>query len=248
MELGQKLRQARLARGMSQKELCGDQITRNMLSLIENGSANPSMETLRYLAGRLELPLSALLEEDSLEQARQAFREGNYADGIAAAEGREQPEAALLRGLCHLELARQEWQQGNLPHARQLLEQAEGGYYGFLLEREKALLWAQITGKELSLPPDDRELLLRARDARNDPIRAAAYLQAAENQDSPQWNYLRGLIYCREKDYIHAKHCLQKAEGEYPRETAPLLERCCEALEDFKGAYYYAKKQGVNAV
>ena len=46
MELGEKIRQARLDAGMSQRQLCGDEITRNMLSLIENGSAKPSMKTL----------------------------------------------------------------------------------------------------------------------------------------------------------------------------------------------------------
>jgi transcriptional regulator with XRE-family HTH domain len=53
MELGQRLRQARLEAGLSQRQLCGDTITRNMLSLIENGSARPSMDTLRCLAARL---------------------------------------------------------------------------------------------------------------------------------------------------------------------------------------------------
>ena len=53
MELGQKLRLARQEAGLSQRQLCGEVITRNMLSQIENGTAKPSMETLRYLAGRL---------------------------------------------------------------------------------------------------------------------------------------------------------------------------------------------------
>jgi transcriptional regulator with XRE-family HTH domain len=53
MELGEKLRQARLEAGLSQRQLCGEEITRNMLSLIENGSAKPSMKTLQYLAARL---------------------------------------------------------------------------------------------------------------------------------------------------------------------------------------------------
>ena len=44
MELGEKLRQARMEAGLSQRQLCGDVITRNMLSQIENGAARPSME------------------------------------------------------------------------------------------------------------------------------------------------------------------------------------------------------------
>ena len=55
MELGQLLKQARLEAGLTQRQLCGGKITRNMLSQIENGSAKPSMDTLRYLAERLVL-------------------------------------------------------------------------------------------------------------------------------------------------------------------------------------------------
>ena len=50
MTLGQKIRAARQERGMTQKELVGHYITRNMLSKIENDSATPSVRTLEYLA------------------------------------------------------------------------------------------------------------------------------------------------------------------------------------------------------
>ena len=81
MELGEKLRQARLEAGLSQRALCGDAITRNMLSQIENGAAKPSMSTLQYLAGRLGKPVGFFLEEQTLlspnagimTQARQAY-------------------------------------------------------------------------------------------------------------------------------------------------------------------------------
>ena len=49
MTLGEKIRQARLDAHLSQRELCGDVITRNMLSQIENGSARPSMDTLQRM-------------------------------------------------------------------------------------------------------------------------------------------------------------------------------------------------------
>ena len=49
MTLGQKLKQTRLARGMTQSQVVGDRITRNMLSQIENDLASPSVGTLEYL-------------------------------------------------------------------------------------------------------------------------------------------------------------------------------------------------------
>ena len=72
MELGQRLKAARLELGLSQRQLCGDVITRNMLSQIENGAARPSMDTLRYLAGELGKPLSFFLEEDAVTSPNQA--------------------------------------------------------------------------------------------------------------------------------------------------------------------------------
>ena len=55
MTLGERIKRSRLDRGMSQKALAGEQITRNMLSQIENGQATPSMKTLQYLAERLDV-------------------------------------------------------------------------------------------------------------------------------------------------------------------------------------------------
>lgn len=67
--LGQRIKEARLAKKMTQNEVVGTFITRNMLSQIESGSAVPSMKTLTYLAGVLGLPPAALLQEDTAEPA-----------------------------------------------------------------------------------------------------------------------------------------------------------------------------------
>ena len=63
MTLGEKLKQARLEAGLSQRQLCGEEVTRNMLSQIENGVAMPSMGTLSYFARQLGKPVSFFLEE-----------------------------------------------------------------------------------------------------------------------------------------------------------------------------------------
>ncbi len=61
--LGQRIKEARLAKKMTQTEVVGSFITRNMLSQIESGNAVPSMKTLTYLAKVLELPPSVLLSD-----------------------------------------------------------------------------------------------------------------------------------------------------------------------------------------
>ena len=72
--LGQRLKQARIEAGLSQRQLCGEEITRNMLSQIESGKAKPSMQTLTYLAQKLGKSVSWFLgEEDILRDSTLRF-------------------------------------------------------------------------------------------------------------------------------------------------------------------------------
>lgn len=59
--LGANIRAARTALGLTQGELAGGDVTRNMLSRIENGAALPSLTTLCAIAERLGVPPGALL-------------------------------------------------------------------------------------------------------------------------------------------------------------------------------------------
>ena len=52
---------------MTQSELAGNQITRNMLSSIENGNAQPSLSTIQYIAKALNVPVGFLLAEEGDE-------------------------------------------------------------------------------------------------------------------------------------------------------------------------------------
>lgn len=87
MAIGSKIKQARLEAGLSQRQLCGNTITRNMLSQIENGTARPSMDTLQFLAKQLGKPISFFLEETAvlspnpqiMADARKAFSERKFA-------------------------------------------------------------------------------------------------------------------------------------------------------------------------
>lgn len=67
MTLGQKIRELRLSKQMTQKELAGDFITRNMLSQIENDSATPSMKTMDYLAATLGKPIGYFVDKGHSE-------------------------------------------------------------------------------------------------------------------------------------------------------------------------------------
>lgn len=64
MKLGEKIKKARKAKGLTQSDISKGKITRNMISRIESGSANPSLGTLKHLADALSLPLPYLLSDD----------------------------------------------------------------------------------------------------------------------------------------------------------------------------------------
>ena len=267
MELGQKIRQARLEAGLSQRQLCADVITRNMLSQIENGSARPSMDTLRYLAERLGKTLSYFLEEQAvtspnqqiMEQAREAFESGDHSAARGFLEQYKSPDPVfdreyhLLLSLCLMELAKEAAAENRRPYAESLLQQAaQSGsktpYYTPAMERERVLLLAAVSpapAAEAALPRDDRELLLRAEAAlaRKEFQRSRACLDAVWNQNNPRWQLLRGEAEFGLQNYETAVNLYRKAETDFPTEVYPRLEACYRELGDFKKAYEYACKQ-----
>ncbi|GAB6492966.1 XRE family transcriptional regulator [Bacillus sp. UMTAT18] len=62
--LGEKIKALRKEKKLTQTALAGSELTKSMLSQIENGKATPSMKTLQYIAEKLECEPSFLLEED----------------------------------------------------------------------------------------------------------------------------------------------------------------------------------------
>lgn len=263
MELGQRLKAARQEMGLSQRQLCGHVITRNMLSQIENGSARPSMDTLRYLAGELGKPLSYFLEEDAVTSPNQtlmdqARREPEGKKVLEILEGYRAPdevfdrERELLTRLATLDLAEKSARDGKMIYAAGLLEDLgpmEKGYCAEDLERRRLLLLARVKPQKVDavcdcLPSLDGELILRAKSAlnRGDYDRCAALLDASESREE-SWYFLWGQVYLARKDYKNALRCFQTAEQAYQDSIYPLMEQCAKELEDYKLAYEYACKQ-----
>lgn len=265
MSLGDRIKQARLEAGLSQRQLCGDVITRNMLSQIENGSANPSMDTLRYLAAQLQKSVSYFLEEAAASanqtlmlQARAAYASGNLASALELLKQYQtpdpifDPEYALLQALIFINQAETE---ADSAAAKKLLQQAaEAGaatlYYTPELERHRLLCLAQAAPERLTeiadaLPPDDRELLLRARVQleAGHYSRCIALLDAASHQAAPQWLLLRGDAAMGIGDHQTAEQLYLRAESAGIRESYHRLEQLYQHQENYKLAYYYACKQ-----
>lgn len=136
--LGQKIKEARIERKMTQKEVVGDYITRNMLSKIENDSATPSVKTLEYLAGALGLPAGYFMSHtegdeltpEAVDSARSTFRDKRYRNCLALLEELKIEESGygdevlLLKARASLFLAREILDSGKPEEAKGLVEDA----------------------------------------------------------------------------------------------------------------------------
>jgi transcriptional regulator with XRE-family HTH domain len=157
MNLGEKIKAARVERHMTQKDVVGDYITRNMLSKIENGSATPSVKTLEYLAGALGLPAGYFMSEStgdeltpgSMASARANFKAGEYKGCIQVLEeldmeGGYRDEAMLLLARAKISLSKRAMTDGRYEEAIRLAKEAiahnEDTIYQSAAFRTEALL------------------------------------------------------------------------------------------------------------
>ena len=137
MSIGEKIKKLRTAKLMTQADLAGTEITRNMLSRIENGAAKPSMETLYYIAARLNVSPGFLLAEGKDEEiyfkhneiigAKAAFENGDFRicrDICLHAASSKDDEIQMILAECNLAIAIEEFNMGNLRAACEYFDEA----------------------------------------------------------------------------------------------------------------------------
>ncbi|MFO7173560.1 MAG: helix-turn-helix transcriptional regulator, partial [Bacillota bacterium] len=114
--LGQRIRAARKAAGLTQQALAGSDFTVGFISQLENGLVRPSLRTLEVLARRLGLPPSYFLDEPApgpdgadldlaerlLEAGRVEEAAGVLAPLAGGAAGALPPRARRLLGVWRL--------------------------------------------------------------------------------------------------------------------------------------------------
>ena len=241
MDLGGKIKAARLEMGLSQRQLCGKFMTRNMLSMLENGAAKPSMETLRYLAGVLRKPVGYFLEEaEELAAAREAFALEDWdalrqaLDGVNPTE-----EGTLLEFYWHLQQGAAALAQEKLPYACTVLQRAVEmqGIYITKPLRQRARVLLTLAGGKGNPDNEDTALLALAMEA-PEPGRQAEILGAAEDRENPRWAWAMAQVALGE--YAAAGELLGKCPDS--RQVWQAREVCCRETGDFKGAYEAACK------
>ena len=137
MNIGKKIKELRTEKLMTQSELAGGEITRNMLSRIENGAALPSLGTVIYLSERLGVPAGYLLSEGDeeflyhktsvMKNIRKAYADKRFelCRDICISEFEEfDDELELILTDCCLGVAEESIRNGELHKACDLLDEA----------------------------------------------------------------------------------------------------------------------------
>ena len=138
LRLGERLRQLRVAAGMTQTDLAGERFSKEYVSQIERGKTRPTDETIRWLGERLGVDAgflangvsadergrvdAALVRADALLEARrndEALEEFESVRSAVLATGLPELEARALAGEATVRMRR-----GEVREAIALLEQA----------------------------------------------------------------------------------------------------------------------------
>jgi transcriptional regulator with XRE-family HTH domain len=129
MNIGEKIKSLRKEKKLTQSALAGQRITRNMLSLIERGAANPSLETVEYIAAKLGAPLAYFFsdsdnlfffeKEKSIKRIREAYAAKSYKHCIELCDRLSDvdDELAYILSICHFELGKREVLKGSFSTA-----------------------------------------------------------------------------------------------------------------------------------
>src|SRR5919204_4275124 len=138
--LGERLRQLRVAAGMTQTELAGQRFSKEYVSQIERGKTRPTRETIEWLALRLGVDAGFLERgvstdergrvEATLARAEALTQAHRYDEAIAEFEGAR--ASVLATGAIELEvraLSGEAWarmERGEVREALGLLSRAHG--------------------------------------------------------------------------------------------------------------------------
>lgn len=271
MDIGKKIKIARQKKKLTQAELAGTKITRNMLSAIENGKASPSIDTVKYLAEQLEMPLPYLFSDDDdiftykkqsrIRLIKNALEAKSYTVCIhhISKIGGLDDELAFILATCYFHLGIGAVKNGSLDTALGYLKHCEECCAKTLYDtrRFECVLPVYIAiCKNPSSPLlelDDKGLdgyITETIDADFCRYVRLDFDYAFTNPQIKAHVEAKKLI--KERKYQDARRILSQIEdrkNEYEHNSYVMfciyadLEICCKYLADFEGAYRYASKR-----
>ena len=272
-DLGRRIKERRKKLGITQAQLCGDYMTRNMLSRIETGDANPSLETLLFIAQKLKLPPSFFLCRDAKEEAeytktvrikdaRRMLGTNQYKKciDICSELPSDDDEVSFIIVNAQIMWAISFFDKGELIEAMQHLEYAETALhqtvymFSEMLSQIKFLRGLIRSLSEGELP--DESILPRTvpvffskdRFFYITALQARGFPKECLSEQSIYRAHLEARELMRGEAYSDACELLERVLADAPdaftRYFAILdLEKCKSKLDDFKSAYEYAKRR-----
>ena len=272
MELGEKIKTLRKARGMTQAQLAGERITRNMLCEIEKGKASPSLDTLAAIAEGLSVPAAFLLDEsedifgyakrDAMAEIRKSFLSGEYGACFRLCEtlpGEPDDEIAFLLSHCALGEGRRAFYRGNMETAlvyfNEALDYAKKTAYPTEDIEASATLYSALAGNVASPRRDFNEEFYQT--SANNATELELFSYVTDKADYPYSNPLlaehqaaRTLMKTkRYRDALPRLLALENHKGEDGASAYFLfrlysdMEICYREEQDFERAYKYSTKR-----
>ncbi len=272
-EFGSKIRSLRRQKHLTQEELAGGQITRNMLSQIESGLATPSLSTLLYLAERLDVPIDYLVSDDvdlgayrkqrHFPAVKKLFAAGEYQDCLQLAEVHlgdwDDDETALLRCEASLAQAALVINNGSMSPAAPLLAAVKAFAAKTVYETRHLLARAEIL-RAIAANPQSPRLEFQE-------SLYCGHRKAAIHEEL--WHYLSDDVQYQYENPAYATHMKAKKllqDNRLPQAYELLsgieehktdqaisayvlfrvytdMETCAKSLRDFEDAYKYATKR-----
>ena len=269
MTLGEKIKRIRSSKGITQKALSDGIVTRNMLSQIECSKASPSLETLKGLAERLEVPVSYLISDEEngffyekekrIERIKTLYKQYRFTDCIKECSklSERDDEINLILANCYYNIGKKNVLFGflgkGLGELNSSLQFSRETIYDTTAINNSALIYIALS-KNVKAPllEFDIETFEKTLD---DKLEYELYKYIVKDYSSKFKNEtLSNHVLAKEKiasrDYRGALEILLKIEENKKSYNAHVffnvytdIEACYKQLLDFENAYRYANKR-----
>ena len=271
MNIGDKIKKIRKEKKITQSALAGQRITRNMLSSIERGTANPSLETMEYISSRLSTPLAYFFsnsddlfffeKERSIKRIREAFAAKSYKHCIELCEklSDTDDEISYLMAICNFEIGKKEMLNGSFytaeKHFKSFDNCASLTHYDLRsYENRKKMYTCIINNIQAPLLEFDPELFYVTNDAIADFEFYKYFIHDYDYQFKKEIyaKHAKAKREINDRSYREAITTLLEIENEKKSNDYNVyvmfgiysdLEQCYKLLFDFENAYRYASKK-----
>ena len=271
MTLGEKIKAARKKKNLTQAAICENKITRNMLSAIERGKATPSLDTVRYLAMRLELPVSYLLSSDEnlciyqknekISAIRSYLADKQYKKCVSLVESISEydDELSYILALCYFELGKEATLYGSLASAQKFLALASKYASKTVYDTSRidtlGIMYTAIA-KNINAPVlelDTRLFEKKSEDAMDYELYRYILQDKTHSPRTPAFEkHMKARAFIKERRYEDALLIMKDIESDKLSDHYNAyfflnlyadIELCYKQLADFEKAYKYSTKR-----